>query len=256
MKESELNLQISSPFGPRTSLQRGRSYDQLTMRRPLWTLIVTALALSAPYAKADQFNIGNSLTVRESSINPNLVVNITTPIYSGGAHAGINQLLINGSQIVNGFCIDPFHFSSSQPLSYTVVNLADAPKGDLNPLSSGGMGAGNALTIEKLWAAYYSPNASATDAATLQLAIWDVVGGSTFTTTSTLNVTAENWISTVNTHSGPAANLVGLTGSGQDYVVQSAPEPGSFSLTLSGVGLVGLMLAMRKRLRLGLPQAS
>ena len=100
MKESELNLQISSPFGPCTSLQHGRSYDQLTMRKSLWTLIVTALALSAPYARADQFKIGDSLTVADSSINPNLVVNITTPIYSGGTHAGINQLLINGSQIV------------------------------------------------------------------------------------------------------------------------------------------------------------
>jgi hypothetical protein len=235
-------------------LQHGRSDDKLTMRKSLWTLIVTALALSAPYARADQFNIGDSLTVAESGINPNVVVNITTPIYSGGAYAGINQLLINGTQIVNGFCIDPFHFSSSQSLNYTVVNLADAPKGDLNPLSSGRMGAGNALTIEKLWAAYYSPNMGATGAATLQLAIWDVVGGSTFTTTSTLNITAENWISIVNTGNGPAANLVGLTGGGQDYVVQSAAEPGSLSLALSGVGLVGLMLAMRKRLRL--PQAS
>ena len=226
------------------------------MKKSLWTLIVTALVLSAPLAKADQFNIGDSLTVGESSINPNLVVNITTPIYSGGAYAGVNQLLINGSQIVNGFCIDPFHFSSSQSLNYTVVNLADAPKGDLNPLSSGGMGAGNALTIEKLWAAYYSPSMSATDAATLQLAIWDVVGGSTFGTTSVLNISAENWISTVNAGNGPSAHLVGLTGSGQDYVVQSVPEPDSFSLTLSGVGLVGLMLAIRKRPRLGLSQAS
>jgi hypothetical protein len=226
------------------------------MKKSFWILIVIGLALSASKAKADEFNIGDSLTVGESSINPNLVVSITTPIYSGGAYAGINQLLINGSQIVNGFCIDPFHFSSSQSLNYSVVNLADAPKGDLNPLSSGGMGASNALTIEELWATYYSPNMSATDAATLQLAIWDLVGGSTFTTTSPLNITAESWISIVNASNGPAADLVGLTGGGQDYVVQNVPEPGSFSLALSGVCFIGLVLAMRKRQHLGLPRAT
>ena len=220
------------------------------MGKTLCTLVVIALALSAPLARADQtFSIGETLTVGESSINPNVVVNITAPIYSGGVYAGINQLLINGSQIANGFCIDPFHFSSSQSLNYTVVNLADAPKGDLNPLSNGtGMGAANALTIEELWAAYYSPNMNATDAATLQLAIWDVVCGSTFTTTSSLNIAAENWINTVNAGNGPAANLVGLTGSGQDYVVQSTPEPGSIALL--GVGLLGLLVAMRKRIPL------
>lgn len=36
----------------------------------------------------------------------------------------------------------------------------------------------------------------------------------------------------------------------------ATPEPGSLALTLIGVGLLGLMTVMRKRISPGLPQAS
>lgn len=205
-------------------------------------------------AHANQFNIGDTLTVAESSITPNQIINVTitsTPLhYSGGVYAGINQLLINGSQIVNGFCIDPFHYSSSSSLPYTVVDLANAPKDD--PIASGGMGSAAALTIKMLWGAHYSTSMSAADAATLQLAIWDVVGGGDFSTTSSLNSTAHDWITAVNTtgYSGPVADLVGLTGSGQDYVVQNVPD-GGLTVVLLGLGLLGLAAA-RKTLSLSL----
>jgi len=204
--------------------------------------------LVAVSAEANQFNIGDTLTVAEASITPNEVINvvISSPSlnYSGGVYAGINQLLINGSQTVNGFCIDPFHYSSSSPLSYTVVALANAPKGD--PFGSG-MGSAEALTIEQLWGAHYSAGMSTANAATLQLAIWDVVGGVDFTTTSSLNSTALSWITTVNAagYNGPAANLLGLTGSGQDYVVQNVPD-GGLTVALLGMTFLGLA-AVRKK---------
>jgi len=203
-------------------------------------------------AAANSFNIGDTLTVAEASVNPSDIVNVTitspTLNYSGGAYAGINQLLINGSQTVNGFCIDPFHFSSTTPLNYTVVSLANAPKQD--PFSATGMGGAEALTIERLWAAHYSAGMSADDAATLQLAIWDVVGGGDFSTTAlSLNKTAKGWIDTVNAqgYNGSAADLVGLTGSGQDYVVQNVPDGGT-TILLLGSACFGVAL-LRNRIR-------
>ncbi|HLH57354.1 MAG TPA: VPDSG-CTERM sorting domain-containing protein, partial [Verrucomicrobiae bacterium] len=143
--------------------------------------------------------------------------------------------------------IDPFHFSSTTPLNYTVVSLANAPKQD--PFSATGMGGAEALTIERLWAAHYSSGMSADNAATLQLAIWDVVGGTDFSTTSSLNSTAESWISTVNAngYNGAAADLVGLTGSGQDYVVQNVPDGGT-TILLLGSACFGVAL-LRSRIR-------
>ena len=198
-------------------------------------------------AHANQFNIGDTLTVAESSINPNEIINVTISSpslnYSGGVYAGINQLLINGSQIVNGFCIDPFHYSSSSSLPYTVVDLANAPKGD--PFSSSGMGSIDADVIKRLWFSHFSTGMTAQDAATLQLAIWDVVGGTDFSTTSSLQSTAQTWITSAMA-GGQEADLVGLTGTGQDYVVQNVPE-GGLTVVLLGLGLLGLA-AVRKTL--------
>jgi len=235
------HLLLSGSYAETIGRHLGRM--KLTSLRVLGMSLLTVVS-----AEANQFNIGDTLSVAEASINPNLVINvkITSPSlnYSGGVYAGINQLTINGSQTVNGFCTDPFHYSSSSALTYTVVDLANAPKGD--PFGSG-MGSADALTIEKLWGAHYSAGMSATDAATLQLAIWDIVGSTDFSTTSTLNTTANSWISTVNAagYNGPVADLVGLTGPGQDYVVQNVPD-GGVSVALLGMTFLGLAAVRRK----------
>lgn len=191
---------------------------------------------------ANEFNIGDSITVAESSVSPSEIVqvNITAQLpgqitYSGGAYAGINQLLINGSQTVEGFCIDPFHFSSSSSLPFTVVDLANAPKGD-------NMGSASAILIQRLWASYFSPTMSAQNAAGLQIAIWEVVDPNGFHLAQSADYGASGFLNAVKSlsYSGPVAdNLVALTGGGQDYVVQSVPDGGTTSLLL-GMGLLAV----------------
>ena len=201
---------------------------------------------------ANEFNIGDSVTVAESGVNPTEIVQVSITgqqpgqiTYSGGVYAGINQLLINGSQTVDGFCIDPFHFSSSSSLPYTVVDLANAPKSD-------NMGTANAVLIQRLWGSYFSPTMSAQNAAGLQIAIWELVDPTGFQLANgQYDYGASGFLSTVESsnYSGPVAdNLVALTGSGQDYVVQSVPDGGTTAVLL-GMGLLAVV-GVERRLRL------
>ena len=67
---------------------------------------------------------------------------------------------------------------------------------------------------------------------------------STFLTTFTESYTAV----------GSAGDTVNYSGTlTYDYSPVATPEPGTLPLELSGLGLVGLMFVMRKRLGLGLP---
>jgi hypothetical protein len=213
--------------------------------RTLWSVLLSFIVCSATAA---QFNLGDHITVAESSVNPSVVVQVNITglstgdiTYSGGVYAGINQLLINGSEIVNGFCIDPFHFSSSSSLPYTVVDLTGAPKG--HPMSPQ-----TATYIERLWGSFYSPTMGAQNAAGFQIAIWELVDPSGFHLTSGNDYGAGAMLSTVmaSDYSGPTtANLVALTGSGQDYVVQSVPDGGT-TVSLLGLGLLALAAAKRQ----------
>jgi hypothetical protein len=180
--------------------------------------------------------------VTDWGTTPVEVVNVNDPLlnYYSGVYAGINTLKVtDGSSVTinNGFCIDPFHWSASGPTSgYNTVPLSDAPK------APGEMTATVALDIEKLWAEYYSPTMSDGSAAALQIAIWDLVSSNAvangqitpsdaFTVTS-YDYGAETDIASLATYQGPAANLIALTGPGQDYVIQNTPDGGPTLLML------------------------
>jgi len=216
------------------------------MKRSIkWTAagLVGASLLIVNSVSATPFSIGDSITVAESSVNPMQIVQIKVDgFYTGGVYAGLNHLLINGSSLVDGFCIDPFHFSSSSSLPYTVVNLQNAPKG-------GAMGANTALLIERLWGSYYAPNMSAANAAGLQIAIWELVGGNSFHLLSGNDYNAGNFLAAVQSanYQGPVADLVGLTGRGQDYVTQNVPDGGT-TLGLLSIAMAAL-LAVKHRLQ-------
>ena len=154
-----------------------------------------------------------AILVQEVSITPYQVVPISvTGFYTGNVLAGINQLLVDGVA-ANGFCIDPFHFSLPSSNGYQFTPLPDAPK------PPGTMGAIKADEISRLWTMAYSPTMTASQAAAFQIAIWKIVGGPSFSIFGN-DYGANSLLASLATFSGPGASLIGLTGPGQDYVIQ------------------------------------
>lgn len=193
------------------------------------------------------------VTVQELGIGANEIVTIkSSTLNSGNAvqvYAGVVKLKVN-SVATDGFCIDPFHWSLSGALSYTLEPLADGPKAPTST-STGGMGTATATKIEQLWQQYYTPSISNTNAAGLQIAIWELVdaalSGGTFQLVSTNDYGAATMLSWVNTHStAPTAAVVAVTGPGQDYAIHGTiPDSGSTALLL-GVGLLAIGFGARE----------
>ena len=215
-----------------------------SMTRSLKRLLiaVTSLSLFATVSlKATPF-----VTVQETGLGANEVVNISSStLGTFNAYAGVLKLLVDGVP-TDGFCIDPWHFSSSAPLTFEEVALGSAPK------PPGPMGAAAALTVEQLWAQYYSPAITNGQAAALQIAIWEVVDASIASATFSINGTDYGasamlaWVAA--NPNAEAADLIGLSGpGGQDYVVQKVPDGGA-SVVLLGLSFVGL-LGLRRKLR-------
>lgn len=188
------------------------------------------------------------ITVQEIETSPYRIVNISVPgFYTGGAYAGIAKLLVDGKP-TDGFCIDPYHFSSTSSLLYNEIPLAAGPK------PPGPMGDARALQIENLWSLYYSPTMSANDAAGLQVAIWLTVKDldpSRVVTFTGPDYGAAAMITAAQTYTGPRTSLVALTGPGQDYVIAKVPDTGT-TLGLLSLAMV-LMWALQTKLNAAQP---
>src|SRR5438874_1070307 len=89
------------------------------------------------------------------------------------------------------------------------------------------------------------------NAAALQVAIWEIVDASVVGGSFSINsydYGASTMIAWLNANpDAAAADLIGLTGAGQDYVVQRVPDGGT-SVVLLGLSFVGL-LGLRRKLR-------
>ena len=218
-----------------------------TTRRILIAPLALLLGL-APSSKAVP------ITVQQIGITPYETVSIrVTGAQSGQVRAGVSRLLVNGV-LTNGFCIDPFHSVMGGPLAYEMVPLTSAPKDD-HLIPGTHMTASEAETISELWAlAYPLIGSNPRKAAGLQIAIWEVVGGNQFHLRSARDYGASVLLSTVRApnYNGPKANLVALTGPGQDYVIDApgrhlVPDNGA-TMTLFGLALAALALFGRWKL--------
>lgn len=192
--------------------------------------------------------------VTDWSTTPVEAVDANLPLlgYNGGVYAGINTLSVyNGisTTVYNGFCIDPFHWSVGGPVSgYEEVSLFSAPK------SPGTLNAATANEIADLWEEYYSPTMSSPSAAGLQIAIWELVSSNAVATgqlpaadafslaagQSDYGASAD--LASLETYTGPEANVMALTGPGQDYVIDSVPDAGGTFIMLA-LTLIAIVLA-------------
>jgi len=200
--------------------------------------LVAVLGLAALVHRADAVPV----TVEEVGVGPNEVVEMTSStLGTHWVYACMVDLLVNG-QATDGFCIDPFHWSVTGPQAYNTETLGDGPKAPGGP-----MGAVTALKIEQLWGEYYSHTMSNQNAAGLQIAIWELVGGVNFQLDSGNDYGASAMLDWVDKNpNAAAANLIAVTGPGQDYVIPNkCPDTGA-TITLFSMGLAGLAMVRSK----------
>jgi len=172
------------------------------------------------------------IAVVEEGAGANEVVNVSSSTLGDNlwVYACAIDVLVDGIT-TTGFCIDPWHWSLSGTMAYDSESLANGPK------VADGMGAATALQIEQLWEEYYTPTISNSTAAGLQMAIWDLVSASVGAATGgaywyTLNsgddYGASAMVAWVEANpNAAAANLVAITGPGQDYVISASALPGA-----------------------------
>ncbi len=198
------------------------------MKYPQRTVRMVSALLSA----VSLLGSAQALTVQELGVSPGETASISVAgFYTGDVSVGILKLVVDGVA-ADGFCIDPYHFSLSSSSEYQFRSLADAPK------LPGTMGAIKAEAVSKLWAMAYSPNMTSEEAAALQLAIWETIAGDNFSVLGN-DYGASFLLQRLESYSGNGANLIALSGPGQDYVTP-VPDGGStlIFLALAAAGLV------------------
>ena len=199
----------------------------------------------------------DSVMVSENGVGANETVRINSSNLGTNLHvyAGVLNLSVDGVA-TSGFCIDPWHWSSGSALPYNFESLDNAPK-SANNNTANPMGASTAQQIEQLWQQYYAPGISNINAAALQIKIWQLVdlavdngtfsllsidGGDSAAVMAAID--GMSTFLTSNPHA-PAANLVAVTGAGQDYVIPSVPDSGA-TVILLGLAFLAVGFAQTK----------
>ena len=164
----------------------------------------------------------HAILVEDLGVRKGRPVHITLSTgFNGVVAAGIKSLRVDGV-IMDGFCIDPFTRALSSSSGYSLVPLTQAPEAPWTLTTS------EATQVSDLWAMFYSPDMKKKKAAGLQIAIWEIVGGDDFTAIGK-SYGAKKMLAALGGFTGQGADLIALTGPGQDYVIPTPPGGGGES---------------------------
>ena len=225
---------------------------------------LVSLTVISTQSLADGQNSGNTAYVSENSSVAGQTLNLVLPVQGGANDYFSGSLNITtGTSLQNGaisdgtsflaYCIDPFEWSSSSPLSYNVAALST-------------LGSTQAADVSKLYSqSYASTDGNNVNSAAFQLALRELAkddgvltSGAVHTTNSTdASVVAAAASMIDNAKHGAAGsaqysfNLYTNTGN-QDYLVASmgsvtpVPEPETYAMLLAGLGLIGFTASRRR----------
>jgi len=206
-----------------------------------------ALTLLASSALASSQALADDLFVKEVSTQNGQYVNLQLPVgtntyFTGSLNITVGSTLQNGDSFL-AYCIDPFEFSSTSALSYT-----------LSPLSS--LGSPQAADVAKLYSqSYASTSGNNVNSAAFQLALWELGKDDGILSSGVVKITSSTDTNVATAASGMIFNAKNnATGSTQyalnlytnqgkqDFLVASlapVPEPETYAMLLSGLALMG-----------------
>ncbi len=207
----------------------------MSILKNLFAPLAASVLLSAA-AHAAAYDISNSPYLKVADVGASEVVTMSTKGLGNSGkyrvYAGILNIDIQNTGIVNGLCIDPYEWADTTTFrTYTTSALQDS-------------------VIGKLWALYFNKALTNDEvAAALQVAVWMHVGGSDFNLfyNGALKTLAQTYLETAIASDIAGARLLRLAHDGkQDYAVLHVPDGGT-TLLLLGLGLSGLAIIRRRR---------
>ena len=225
---------------------------------------MVSLSVISTASLADGKNSGQPVYISENSTVSGQTLNLQLPVQAGAGDYFAGSLNITTGASVSGgsissgtsflaYCIDPFQWSSSTPVSYSTSSLS-------------ALGSSQASDVSKLYSqSFASTSGSNVNSAAFQLALWELAKDdgklssgqvqSTGTTDKNVVALASSMISNAkNGVAGPTQYSFNLytSSTNQDYLVASmtsvtpVPEPETYAMLLAGLGLIGFTASRRR----------